>query len=159
MSAAPNARQRTRWGSALFWASLAAWAAYMAFALLGAIVTTYIFPGGRSGMVEFALALAVFVLPIALVLGFLVGGPALIFAEAFRLSRWWHAAAVGAVSGLLALLLLSLLIQNALVTASTTQIGVSLAVFAMIGACSGVTAWFSLWLDGRYRLRARNSAE
>jgi len=131
----------------------------MAFALLGAIVTTYIFPDGRSGMVEFTLALAMLVAPVALVLGFLVGGPALMFAEAFRLSRWWHAAAVGAFSGLLALLLISLLVQNALVSASTMQVGVSLVVFASIGACAGVTAWFSLWLDGKLRLRARKSAE
>jgi hypothetical protein len=80
--------RKIRWGQALFLSSISAWVVYIAYALLTAGFETYFQAGGRAGMLEFTLALALLGVPIALAICLLIGGPALSATELLKLTKW-----------------------------------------------------------------------
>lgn len=151
--------RRVRWGQALFLSSISAWVFYIVYALLAAGFETYWQACGRAGMLAFTLALAILGFPIALVICLLMGGPALWAAELLKLTKWWQAALLGALGGILALLLAPMMFGPAVGFEFDLRTVLSLAVLSPAGACAGVTAWGSLWLDGKYRREAVKGAE
>lgn len=152
---APAARKRKpKWMTALLLASIAAWAVYIGCAMVAAFI------GGDPGAVEVTLATAVFGFPVGLAASFVVGGPALLAAESLKLSHWWQAAIVGAVSGVAALALVAMFIFGMRPESLPTGKAVLAALaFGLAGACAGVTAWASLWLDGKYANRRRTDVK
>jgi hypothetical protein len=143
-----------RWGQALFLSSISAWVFYIVYALLAAGFETYWQACGRAGMLAFTLALAILGFPIALVICLLIGGPALWAAELLKLTKWRQAALLGALGGILALLLAPMRLGPAVGFEFDLRTVLSLAVLSPAGACAGVAAWGSLWLDGKYRREA-----
>lgn len=153
MATTERPRARRHWGHALFTASLAAWISFFGVALIfGTAQNLVRWVSGTGSGETYALAtlamFAIFGIPVVLIASFATGVPALILAEVFKLSLWWQAASMGAAVGALILLGLATMLN----TGNSPDVFAQLpgfAIFMLTGACAGVGAWASLWLDGQ----------
>lgn len=154
MSALAARKRRPRWVTALVLATMVAWAVYVGCSFVPALFSD------RPGVMDATWATAVVSVPFALVVCLIVGVPALLVAEALKLSRWWQAAAVGAAGGLAAFLLVKVFLSGVASGVSLDAEAImGVLIFALAGACAGVSAWASLWLDGKYTAPPRKEAK
>jgi hypothetical protein len=65
-----------------------------------------------------------------------------------------QAALLGALGGILALLLAPMIFGTAVAFEVDIRTAFSLAVLSTTGACAGVASWGTLWLDRKYRREA-----
>ncbi|OYX48657.1 MAG: hypothetical protein B7Y90_09490 [Alphaproteobacteria bacterium 32-64-14] len=157
-------RGKRHWGHALFVASIAAWLTFFGAALFVGAVASMLYQAdsvavaGATSPGVMALY-AIFGIPVVLVVCFVAGVPALIVAEFLGLTKWWQAAVTGAAVGLLlavGVIFLSSAQSNA--PSDNSRI-LGCAVLILTGACAGVAAWASLWLDRRHSANQQPAAE
>lgn len=107
------------------------------------------FPGilqGMSGFLDSLFVVASFGIPIAYVVGGILGLPAFLLARWYRIVNFWSLSFGGAGVAMLPLLLLWL-INSAAATQGDTK---SLPAFAVLGAC-GFAVGALFWLVAYYR--------
>ena len=155
MATTERPRARRHWGHALFAASLAAWIWFFGVAVIFGTAQNLVrwVSGTGAGSGEtYPLAtlamFAIFGIPVVLIACLATGVPALILAEVFKLSRWWQAASMGAAVGALILLGLATMLNTGNSPDAFAQLP-GVTIFMLTGACAGVGAWASLWLDGQ----------
>ena len=139
---------RLRWDGnadrlgALFAAAVVAWAT-VGIALL--VTALWIWPGspiymgGPIGLMAGILFPGFF---IAAIVTMIVGWPALLVAERTQLTRWWHAAAFGAVGGALASLVVAAPYLSAQNVAGAA---IAFIVCVIAGLLAGLAAWKARW--------------
>jgi len=149
-------------GYALFAASLTAWITYFGMALfLEAVLNTISAISGEDGQKGSSVLVlaAIFGVPVVLVVCFVAGLPALVLAELLKLTKWWQAALVGMGVGLLFGLGVSAMsrapVSAPIDFARILGFAMFVAMFVLTGACAGVAAWASLWLDRRHAGKRR----
>ena len=148
MTTATPQRARRNWVYALFAASFGAWAAFFGLVWLAECIRTIVV-GDSSSSLQALPMFAIFSIPVVVVVCFLVGAPTLLLAKLLKLTKWWQAALSGAGVGVLLPTGISLLSSFTSGAAIDSAVIPGAVLWGAPGACAGLAAWASLWLDRR----------